>query len=74
MDTADRIKYNNKILDIIKEYLCKHPDMRFIQALWALGIIDTMYRSIAGHDVPIIIDRFSEEPNKTLERIANKGL
>lgn len=58
----NRIEANIKLLEILKETLCKNPNLRFIQALWALKIIDY---DIKG----VVIDRFYEEPSKTLERI-----
>lgn len=41
MNTTDRIKANQRLLEILKETLCKNPHLRFIQALWALKIIDS---------------------------------
>ena len=38
------------------DYLIENPDLRFIQALWALGIVD-------GND------RFYEFSEKTLEKV-----
>ena len=58
----NRIEANIKLLEILKETLCKNPNLRFIQALWALKIIDY-------NDKGAVIDRFYEEPSKTLERI-----
>ena len=53
---------NKKLIELISDYVDKHPEMRFIQALWALKIID---RGEVG-----IIDRFYEEPDDTLKRIS----
>lgn len=61
----NRQESNNKLLNILKEYLDNNPDIRFIQALFAMKIID---QDINGN----IIDRFYEEPCDTLNRIANK--
>lgn len=52
---------SEKLLKILKDYLEAHPDIRFIQALWNLKLIDRLGEGI--------IDRFYEEPNETLERI-----
>ena len=49
-------KHNLEILEEVKKFLEKYPDMRFIQALWALNIVDKE-------------DRFYEEPEITLEKI-----
>ena len=58
----DERKENNlKILKKLENYLNKYPDIRFIQALWSLHIIDGL-------------DRFYEEPSITIKRMANKGL
>lgn len=58
----NRQEYNLQILKILEEYLKQHPDFRFIQVLWALNIIDRDENNL-------IIDRFYEEPNITLEKI-----
>ena len=58
----ERKKYNLAILNKLEEFLKEHPDFRFIQALWALDIIDRDENNL-------IIDRFYEEPNKTLDKV-----
>lgn len=58
----NRKEENEKLLKILKDYLEANPDIRFIQALWNLKLID----SKIGEG---IIDRFYEEPNETLKRI-----
>lgn len=65
----DRLKYNKKILEILEEYLVSNPEIRFIQALWNLKIIDNEIIEGNGHDIIVPIDRFYEEPNETLDRI-----
>lgn len=35
-----RHKYNTKILEALKIYIDKYPDLRFIQALWNLRLVD----------------------------------
>ena len=52
----ERAKYNKECLEHLAEYLEAHPELRFIQALWGLNIVDRE-------------DRFYEEPNVTLEKI-----
>lgn len=64
----DRLKYNKKILEILEEYLVSNPEIRFIQALWNLKIIDREPIWNPGEVNPPI-DRFYEEPDKTLDRI-----
>ena len=59
----NRQKYNLEILNKLQEFLKKHPDFRFIQALWALDIIDRDENNL-------IIDRFYEEPDKTLGKVS----
>lgn len=57
----ERKENNLKILKKLESYLNKYPDIRFIQALWSLHIIDEL-------------DRFHEEPSITIKRMVNKGL
>ena len=56
MDIKDRNKYNKECLNLVRKFLEKNPDLRFIQALWALNIVNSE-------------DRFHEEPNITLKKI-----
>ena len=58
----NRQKYNLAVLSKLQEFLQKHPDFRFIQALWALDIIDRDENNT-------ILDRFYEEPNITLDKV-----
>lgn len=51
-----RHEYNIMIMDIIKEYIDKYPNFRFIQLLWLLNIVNNM-------------DRFQEESKLTYEKI-----
>lgn len=62
----NRIEANIKLLEILRETLCKNPELRFIQALWSLKIIDS---KVAGHEIIVPVDRFYEEPSETLKRI-----
>lgn len=65
----NRKEENEKILGILKDYLESNPDVRFIQALWALGIIDREVIDGSAHEIYVPVDRFYEEPNETLKRI-----
>ena len=61
MDKNERKENNLKILKKLEICLNECPDIRFIQALWSLRIIDGL-------------DRFYEEPSITIKRMVNKGL
>ena len=50
----NRYENNKKIFTKIAEFIERCPDMRFIQLLWALGIVNSE-------------DRFYEESEKTAE-------
>lgn len=56
---CNRQEYNRKIVSQISEMVEKCPDLRFIQILWALGIIN--------HE-----DRFYEESNETNKIVDEK--
>lgn len=57
------------MLEILRETLCKNPNMRFIQALWTLKIIDSKVEEGIGHEIIVPVDRFYEESYETLKRI-----
>lgn len=57
---------NLKILQKLFFIITDEPDLRFIQALWALGIVDREEGSLE------IKDRFYEEPCDTLKRIESR--
>lgn len=57
-----RQESNLSILDEINEAIVKYPDMRFIQILWSLGIIN---RTSTGY----IEDKFYEESVDTLDKL-----
>lgn len=61
-----RQKENEIILEKIHSYIKANPNIRFIQALWNLGII-TAENSVTGGLV--IEDRYHEEPSTTLNRM-----
>lgn len=54
--TIKRINYNIEILETLKDYLLKNPNVRFCQALYNLKIVDKQ-------------DRFFEESGRTLSRV-----
>lgn len=66
----NRKEENEKLLKVLADYLENNPDIRFIQALWALDIIDREVADSSGFETSFIVDRFYEEPDKTLERIS----
>ena len=55
-----RQKANLIINELVQLYLETYPDIRYVQALWNLGIID--------HRSNLIADRYYEEPVDTLKR------
>jgi len=55
-DITKRQKYNRELLKIISKEVEAHPELRFIQLLWDLGIVSAE-------------DRFYEESDETLSRI-----
>ena len=61
-----RQKENEIILEKIHNYVKRNSDIRFIQALWNLGII-TAENSITGG--LIIEDRYNEESFTTINRM-----
>lgn len=58
----NRIQANQAIIDIISQYAMDNPDMRFIQLLWSLGIINTQ-------NDWLIEDRYNEESEDTLKKL-----
>lgn len=64
MEVTERQRYNFYIMNELMNYLINNSDIRFIQALWNINIIDRVENSNN-----IIKDRFFEEPNETLKRI-----
>lgn len=61
-----RQQNNLEILKILNKVILQNPDMRFVQLLWALNIIN-----IDNND--FIEDRFYEESDKTLEFIKKEA-
>lgn len=66
---ALREKCNFLLDSVVNLNISLYPELRYIQSLWALGIIDTRYVQNEGN---IVIDRFSEEPYDTVVRILPK--
>ena len=60
------LQENEIILAAIQKYLKDNPNIRFIQALWNLGII-TAENSVTGGLV--IEDRYNEKSSTTIDRI-----
>lgn len=60
------LQENEIILATIQKYLKDNPNIRFIQALWNLGII-TAENSVTGGLV--IEDRYNEKSSTTIDRI-----
>ena len=74
MDILEKVnlrKRCNNLLDyIVRLHSLLHPELRYIQSLWVLGIIDTRWDpSDTGQ---LLVDRFSEEPYDTIVRILPK--
>ena len=53
-----RLNDNVEVLNILVDYLKQNPDIRFFQALYNVGIMDSKN-----------VDRFYEEPYETLSRM-----
>ena len=53
-----RLNDNVEVLNILVDYLKQNPDIRFFQALYNVGIMDSKN-----------VDRFYEEPSETLSRM-----
>ena len=66
---ALRRKCNFILGNVVNLNLSLYPELRYIQNLWVLGIIDTRY---VQNDGNFVIDRFSEEPYDTVVRILPK--
>lgn len=73
MDTKIKMSLREKcncLLDnVVNLNISLYPELRYIQNLWALGVIDAYPRSV---DPFKPIDRFFEEPYDTVRRILPK--
>lgn len=54
-----RKESNEKILETLSRFLYEYPQMRFIQALWSLNIVE------------MNTDKFYEESEVTLKKVLN---
>ena len=66
INIKDRQLNNLKLIQEILSMILDEPEMRFIQILWALGIIDR------EGDTLNIKDRFYEESEETFERVQRR--
>ena len=62
INTNMRQKYNLEILKKLQDFIEKHPEYRFHQALWAAGLLT---RDKDLH----IIDKFYEESEVTFDKL-----
>ena len=60
------LQENEIILATIQKYLKNNPNIRFIQALWNLGIITAENSVTEGL---VIEDRYNEKSSTTIDRI-----
>ena len=69
-----REKCNFLLDNIVNLNLSLYPELRYIQNLWILGIMDGRYCSVSKNKSPqsIISDGFYEEPYDTIRRILPK--
>ena len=65
-DIKNRNKFNLEIMHTLNGYLLKHPEIRFIQALWNLGLV-TRDENLN------IEDRFYEESEETYKKLLEQG-
>lgn len=67
---ALREKCNFLLNNVVNLNISLYPELRYIQALWVLGIIDTKWSP--ADTGQLVLDRFSEEPYDTIVRILPK--
>ena len=64
---------NRDILDVLKQYVEKYPELRFGQILAIAKVIEYGYKDVTGDkfEIPIEIvkDPFNEESIQTLDRV-----
>ena len=58
-----RLEYNRKLLKELESYIENNPNLRFIQALWGMKIIDSEILLDPNCNMKII-DRFLRSLNK----------
>ena len=73
MEIKEKIKLRRKcnflLENVISLSLLLNPELRYIQNLWVLNIIDTKY---IQNEPLHVLDRFNEEPYDTIVRILPK--
>lgn len=70
MDKLEQRQRSNLLLEnVVNLHLSLFPELRYIQNLWALKIIDTKY---IQNENMYILDRYYEEPYDTVVRILPK--
>lgn len=68
-----REKCNFLLDNVVRLNMSLYPELRYIQNLWALNIIDSgCGQTMATRWDSYVIDRFSEEPYDTVVRILPK--
>jgi hypothetical protein len=61
---------NKAILKLLEDFLSKNPDIRFTQALVALGVTEDVYDFQSGNRFNHI--DFYEEPQDTLTKVSER--
>lgn len=65
-----RKQINLQIIDALRDYINKHPEQRFGQALRNIGIVDTVLIYPSEQEAGVYFTNiFYEEPEQTLKRI-----
>lgn len=66
MKVENRLEYNLKILDKLRELCIESPQLRLVQLLYASNLLES---NGSEEKMILIRDRFYEEPWDTLDRI-----
>lgn len=70
---SQRKQVNLQIIDALRDYICKHPEQRFGQALRNIGIVDTVHHDPNDFQHrPYFTNIFNEEPEITLAKIMKR--
>ena len=69
---SQRKQINLQIIDALRDYICKHPEQRFGQAVRNIGIVDTILLDHPELRGPYFTNIFYEEPENTLARIMKR--
>lgn len=67
LNTEQRLEYNLKIVDKLKELVTKYPELRFHQLLFNIGIIES--NGFVSNGQMLAKDKYGEEPNTTLKKL-----